>query len=121
MTCKLRSLYLCVENMSRAIDFYETLLNQPVTVRDPVYSVFDIGGFRLGLFAYKTQKEMHTYGSNCLPSIEFENLAQLNQKLSGKKMVFPLQRIGPMWVSECEDSEGNHIELTAPWNEEVKL
>ena len=121
MTCKLRSLYLCVEDMRRAIDFYEALLEQPVTARDPVYSVFDINGFRLGLFAYKTQGEIHTYGSSCLPSIEFESLEQLNRKLSGKKMVFPLQRIGPMWVSECEDSEGNHIELTAPWNEEVRL
>lgn len=115
MTCKLRSLYLCVEDMSRAINFYEALLEQQATLRDPVYSVFDIGGFRLGLFAYKAQGEFHAYGSNCLPSIEFETLAQLERKLSGKKMVFPLRQIGPMWVSECEDSEGNHIELTAPF------
>ena len=115
MNCRLRSLYLCVEEMDRAIRFYEGLLEQPVTERDPVYSVFDLAGFRLGLFAYRTQNEHHTYGSNCLPSIEFESLDQLRQKLTGKTVVFPLQKIGPMWVSECEDSEGNHIELTAPY------
>jgi predicted enzyme related to lactoylglutathione lyase len=30
------------------------------------------------------------------------------------KIVFPLKTIGENWVSEFEDSEGNHIEVTAP-------
>ena len=36
------------------------------------------------------------------------------RKLAGQKVVFPLRRIGPNWVSEIEDSEGNRLELTAP-------
>lgn len=51
MNCSIKSLYLCVKDMNRAIDFYENLFEQTVTVRDEIYSVFDINGFRLGLFA----------------------------------------------------------------------
>ncbi|RLP94317.1 VOC family protein, partial [Micromonospora sp. CV4] len=49
----LSSLYVCVKDMERAIRFYETLLGQKVTKKDPVYSVFDIDGFRYGLFAHE--------------------------------------------------------------------
>lgn len=49
MDWNIRSLYFCVADMSRAIAFYEDLL----TIRDDIYSVFNINGFRLGLFAYQ--------------------------------------------------------------------
>lgn len=114
MECKIQSLYLCVLDMERAIDFYEEFFDQTVTERDDIYSVFDINGFRLGLFAFKKMNECHTFGSNCLPSIEVESLDFLEQKLSGLKIVFPLTQIGINWVSEFIDSEGNHIEITAP-------
>ena len=52
MKCKICSLYICVEDMNRAINFYEDFFEQPVTERDKLYSVFDINGFRFGLFAY---------------------------------------------------------------------
>ncbi|MBP7348757.1 MAG: GNAT family N-acetyltransferase [Butyrivibrio sp.] len=108
------SLYLCVKDMDRAIAFYENFLEQKVTCRDEIYSVFDIAGFRLGLFAYQKKKEPHTFGDNCLPSIAVENLTLLKQKLFGLTLCFPLTKIGANWVTEFIDSEGNHIELTAP-------
>lgn len=114
INCHLRSLYLCVEDMDRAIRFYEAFFEHPVAERDPVYSVFDIAGFRLGLFAYRVQGETHGLGSNCLPSVEVESLEMLKCKLEGKKVVFPITKIRGNWVSEFEDSESNRIELTAP-------
>lgn len=118
MNCTVKSLYLCVRDMERAIRFYEAFLEQPVTEKDELYSVFDIQGFRLGLFAYEKAGEKHIFGSNCLPSLEVDSLDILKNKLSGLKFVFPLRRIGQNWVSEFEDSEGNHIELTAPYRKE---
>lgn len=44
MNCTIRSLYLCVKDMDRAIRFYESFLEQPVTGRDDLYSVFDVNG-----------------------------------------------------------------------------
>lgn len=116
MNCQIKSLYLCVKDMERAIAFYESFFEQEVTEKDEIYSVFNIHGFRLGLFAFEKMKEAHTFGSNCLPSISVENVATLKQKLSNLEIVFPLKRIGTNWVSEFKDSEGNHIELTAPYD-----
>ena len=112
MNCNISSLYICVEDMDRAIKFYEDLFEQSVTERDNIYSVFALNGFRFGLFAYKIVNEKHTFGSNCLPSISVENLDILNAKIKGKEICYPLTKIGKNWVVEFVDSEGNHIEMT---------
>ena len=100
--------------MDRAIDFYEDLLDQTVTEKDDVYSVFDINGFRLGLFAFEKKGEEHVFGSNCLPSLSVDSLSVLEKKINGREVCFPLTRIKDNWVVEIVDSEGNHIEMTAP-------
>lgn len=114
MNCKIASLYICVKDMDRAIHFYEEFFEQSAVEIDNVYSVFDIKGFRFGLFAYKAMNETHTFGSNCLPSIGFEDVSTLRKKLEGKEICFPLTQIKKNWVAELIDSEGNHIEVTAP-------
>lgn len=114
MNCTIKSLYLCVKDMKRSIEFYENFFERQVSKRDEIYSVFDIEGFRVGLFAYQKVNEIHTFGNNCLPSIEVDTLATLKQKLENLKLVFELKQIGENWVCEFEDSEGNHIEMTTP-------
>lgn len=114
MNCTIKSLYLCVLDMERAISFYEGFFERPAAERNEIYSVFEIGGFRLGLFAFEKMNEHHIFGSNCLPSIEVDSVGIMEEKLRNLKVVFPLTLIGSNWVSEFEDSEGNHIELTAP-------
>lgn len=114
MKCTINSLYLCVEDMERAINFYENFFEKNVTEKDDIYSVFDINGFRLGLFAYKKMDEKHEFGSNCLPSIEVENIKILKNKITNLEICFPLTVIGNNWVVEIVDSEGNHLEITAP-------
>ncbi|HCW52873.1 MAG TPA: glyoxalase [Clostridium sp.] len=114
MKCSINSLYLCVNDMNRAIKFYEDFFEQCVTEKDEIYSVFDIQGFRLGLFAFKQMNEKHTFGSNCLPSISVENIDILKSKITNVEVCFPLTKIGSNWVAEFVDSEGNHIEITTP-------
>lgn len=113
MNCNIKSLYVCVKDMKRAIKFYEDLFEQKITEEDEVYSVFDINGFRYGLFAYEKMNEKHDFGSNCLPSISMESIYILEQKIRDKELCFPLTKIGTNWVVEIIDTEGNHIELTA--------
>lgn len=110
----LRSLYICVHDMDRALRFYEGFFERPAIVRDEVYSVFDLHGFRFGLFAYGKVGETHVFGSNCLPSIELDSLNKLKEKTDSMEKCFPLTKIGTNWVLEILDSEGNHIEVTAP-------
>ena len=112
MVCSINSLYLCVSDMDRAIRFYEDFFEKSVTEKDAIYSVFDIQGFRLGLFAFERMNENHTFGSNCLPSISVENIDILKSKIENFKICFPLTKIGSNWVVEFVDSEGNHIEIT---------
>ncbi len=114
MNCNIKSLYVCVKDMERAISFYEEFFEKKVTEKDDLYSVFDINGFRYGLFAYEKVNEKHVFGSNCLPSISVDNIIVLKQKIKDKELCFPLTKIGVNWVTEFIDSEGNHIELTAP-------
>ncbi len=114
MNCKISSLYICVKDMDRAVGFYEQLFDMPVTEKDDVYSVFEVGSFRFGLFAYEKKNEPHEFGSNCLPSISFESADLLRKKLEGKEICFELTKIRTNLVAEIIDSEGNHIELTAP-------
>ena len=100
--------------MDRAIKFYEAFFEKPVTERDKLYSVFNINGFRFGLFAYQIANEKHNFGSNCLPSISVDSIEVLKLKIQDKEICFPITRIGGNWVAEFVDSEGNHIEMTAP-------
>lgn len=118
MKFTLKSLYICVKDMDRAVKFYENLLGFPVTEYDEVYSIFDINGFRYGLFANDKKNEYHVYGNNCLPSLEVDDMEGLKGKLSLLKcpIVFPLTKIRNNWVLEFVDSEGNHIEATSPIN-----
>lgn len=114
MNCNIKSCYVCVKDMDRAVAFYEAFFGQPVTEKDDIYGVFDIEGFRFGLFAYEKMNEKHEFGSNCLPSISVENVDVLNEKIRDKELCFPMTKIGKNWVVEVIDSEGNHIEVTAP-------
>ncbi|MBR2587844.1 MAG: VOC family protein [Bacilli bacterium] len=100
--------------MKRAIEFYTNFFEKEPLKNDPIYSVFDINGFRFGLFAYKKMKEPHSFGSNCLPSIELDSIDILKEKIKDLEICFPLTKIGNNYVIEFVDSEGNHIELTTP-------
>ena len=109
---EIKSLYICVNDMQRAIDFYTDFFEKNPIKADSIYTVFDVNGFRFGLFAYKKMKEKHTFGSNCLPSIEVDSLEILKRKIENLKICFPLTKIENNYVVEFIDSEGNHIELT---------
>ena len=111
MKCCIDSLYICVEDMERAVRFYEDFFEMKVSERGGTVSCFEIAAFRFNLFACNAVGEKHTFGSNCLPSIHFDSLDSMDRKLSGKEICFPLTKIGRNWVAEFVDSEGNHIEV----------
>jgi len=113
---RIKSLYVCVKDMKRAIKFYEKLLGQKVTEMDEIYSVFDINGFRYGLFLNQKVNEKKVWGNNCVPSIEVNDISLIMKKLEELNcpIVFPLTIIGENKVLEFTDTEGNDIEITCP-------
>lgn len=114
LTFKIKSLYVCVKDMERAIRFYESLLGLKATEKDEIYSVFDINGFRYGLFANEKMNESKVWGNNCLPSFEVSDIDLIQKRLKqlNCSIVFPLTTIGCNKVLEFLDSEGNAIEIT---------
>ena len=118
MNCKIDSLYIIVDDLERAVAFYEDFFEQPVPEKGNIGSCFEIDGFRFNLFANEQVKEEHTFGTNCLPSIRFDSLEVMKQKLLNKEICFPLTKINKNWVAEFVDSEGNHIEVYTPIIEE---
>ncbi|MBR3133830.1 MAG: VOC family protein [Clostridia bacterium] len=111
---RIKSLYVCVDDMKRAINFYTKFFEKSPIKNDSIYSIFEIDDFRFGLFAYKEMNETHTFGSNCLPSIEVDSIEILKRKIENLEICFPLTKIENNYVVEFIDSEGNHIELTTP-------
>lgn len=109
----INSLYICIKDMERAIHFYERFFEQPVSVRDEVFSIFDIKGFRFCLFNNQKVNESVKWGDNCLPSFEVNDMDRLLEKLRTleAEIVFPLSKINNNWVLEFKDSEGNDIEV----------
>lgn len=116
LTFRINSLYVCVKDMQRSIEFYEKLFEQKVSERDEIYSIFDIKGFRYGLFANQKMNETKVWGNNCLPSFTVNDIDLIQKRLVELKcpIVFPLKTIGKNKVLEFTDSEGNDIEINCP-------
>ncbi|MBU3142692.1 VOC family protein [Clostridium sp. CF012] len=110
---KLNSLYICVKDMNRAIDFYEKLLQQSIEKRDEVFSSFSIDGFRFCLFNNNKAQEKVNWGDNCLPSFQVNDMNKLIDRLEilNAKIVFPVTKINNNLVLEFKDTEGNDIEV----------
>ena len=110
---KLNSIYICVKDMNRAIDFYGKLLKQSQEKTDEIFSIFNIHGFKFCLFNNMKVKEKVSWGDNCLPSFEVNDINKLIDRLEilNAKIVFPVTKINNNMVLEFTDTEGNDIEV----------
>lgn len=70
---KLKSLYVCVKDMKRAIEFYESLLGQKVTEKITyiVFLILMVSGMDY-LLMRRWMKQK--WGNNCLPSLEVNDI-----------------------------------------------
>jgi predicted enzyme related to lactoylglutathione lyase len=113
MKPKLESAYIAVENINRAINFYEWFLERSAAKKGESLYLFDVDGFRLFLFDHNNENEKVKYGDNCLLSFEVDDAEKTKEKIEdrGLKIVFPLTKILDNIVFEFEDPEGNQIEV----------
>jgi len=113
MKSKLESAYIAVENINRAINFYEWFLERSAAKKGESLYLFDVDGFRLFLFDHNNENEKIKYGDNCLLSFEVDDAEKTKEKIEdrGLKIVFPLTKILDNIVFEFEDPEGNQIEV----------
>jgi predicted enzyme related to lactoylglutathione lyase len=113
MIPKLESAYISVENIDRAINFYEWFLKRKATKKGDSLYLYNLDTFRLFLFDHNNEDEEIKYGDNCLLSFEVEDAKKTEEQIRkrGLKIVFPLKKILNNLVFEFEDPEGNHIEV----------
>jgi len=113
MKPKLESAYIAVENIDRAINFYEWFLERSAAKKGESLYLFDVDGFRLFLFDHNNENEEVKYGDNCLLSFEVDDARKTKEKIEDRnlKIVFSLTKIQDNLVFKFEDTEGNHIEI----------
>ncbi len=113
MKPKLESAYIAVENIDRALNFYEFFLERSAAKRGKSLYLFNVDGFRLFLFDHNKENEEVKYGDNCLLSFEVDNAEKIKEKIEKRnlKIVFPITKILDNLVFEFEDPAGNHIEV----------
>jgi len=113
MKPKLESAYIAVENIDRALNFYEWFLERSSHKKNESLYIFNVDGFRFFLFDHNNENEEIKYGDNCLLSFEVDDAEKTKEKIEelNLKIVFPLTKILDNLVFEFEDPEGNHLEV----------
>ncbi len=118
-TMKFDHVYVSVQNMDRAIIFYEDLFEQKVSHREEnQWADFDMGnGCYFGLIDSKIIDEKRTVGNNTIPVFSSGDVDGIFEKVKkhGTKITFSPKALTHTdyryYCFECEDTEGNLIEI----------
>ncbi|MBU0577052.1 VOC family protein [Patescibacteria group bacterium] len=111
--------YVSVKNMDRAIAFYEDLFGVKVANREEnQWADFDFGkGCFFGLIEPKIIDEKRIVGNNSIPVFRSDDVDGIYEKVKkyGVKITFPPTDLAfttyRYYCFECEDTEGNLIEI----------
>jgi catechol 2,3-dioxygenase-like lactoylglutathione lyase family enzyme len=109
------NVWVPVEDIKRALDFYRDILGFPVIKQDGSWAEIDANGFNIGLNGREPQGTRVQGG----PVITFqpeEGLEAAVEELNGKGVEFPAQISEHEWgrVATFKDSEGNDLQLYEP-------
>jgi predicted enzyme related to lactoylglutathione lyase len=119
MKIRLDHIYLSVENMDRAINFYEDFLGKEVSHREEnTWADFDIGsGVYFGLINPNIISNKRTIGNNSIPVFWSDDVDSLFQKIKSYKckVVGEPENLDftdyPYRCFQFYDTEGNLIEV----------
>jgi predicted enzyme related to lactoylglutathione lyase len=109
------NVWVPVEDIERALDFYQNTFEFAMIKRDGPWSEIDAEGLNIGLNAREPQGARAGGG----PVIPFQPEAGLEaavEELEGKGVEFPAQISEHEWghVATFKDSEGNDLQLYEP-------
>ncbi len=116
---KLDHVYVSVENMERAISFYEDLLAQKIThLEEDTWADFDLGnGVYFGLINPKYVGNKRIVGNNTVPVFFADDVDEIFEKVKkyNVKIISQLEELPytdyHYKCFQCEDTEGNLIEV----------
>ena len=109
------SVWVPVQDLERAVDFYGKTLGLPVTKQEDGWAEVDANGLMLGLNAREPEGASTEGG----PVITFEPEGEIDEakrQLEGRGVEFVAEISEHPWgrIATFKDSEGNDLQLFAP-------
>jgi len=109
---KLSSLYITVQDMDRAIQFYSKFLQIKPTIHEARFSSFNLNGFGFDLFAPAEDGEERILGNSTIPVFETDDLNFERKRVLGLGCELVLeQQINGYNLFQFKDTEDNIIEV----------
>lgn len=113
MKPQIKAIYVAVQDMDRAVKFYEDIFDVKVSSKDERMSSFDFDNITLLLFNSKIDNEIISSGNNVVPNIQVEDVNKMLKLIKSKscEIVMPLEKIEKYYIFQAKDTEGNIIEF----------
>ncbi len=113
MKPQIKAIYVAVQDMDRAVKFYEDIFDVKVSSKDERMSSFDFDNITFLLFNPKIDNEKISSGNNVVPNIQVEDVNKMLELIKSKKceIVMPLEKIEKYTLFQAKDTEGNVIEF----------
>jgi len=113
MKPQIKAIYVAVQNMDRAVKFYEDIFDVKVSSKDEKMSSFDFDNITFLLFNPKLDNEIISRGNNVVPNIQVEDVNKMLELIKNKncEIVLPLEKIEKYNLFQAKDTESNVIEF----------
>jgi predicted enzyme related to lactoylglutathione lyase len=110
---KLNALYVGTTNMRRSLDFYREVFRRAPAQEQERFSIFNLGGAAFGIFYAAYDGEDLTFGNNCVPNIQVDDIGAEYERLSALALRIDrgIREIGSYRYFQFADLDGNWIEL----------
>ena len=113
MKPQVKAIYVAVQDMDRAVKFYEDVFGVKVSSKDERMSSFGFKNVTFLLYNPKIDGETISSGNNVVPNIQVEDVNKMLELIKSKncKIVLPLEKTGEYYLFQARDTEGNIIEF----------
>lgn len=111
---ELTSVYVGVEEMDRAVFFYEALFEQSPAQHEERFSRFEFGSVDFGLYNAGYDGFDLEFGNNCVPNFEVVDIEEAWERIDqiAPEIVHDeIQVFGDYRTFHFIDTEGNEIEV----------
>lgn len=111
---RMSSVYVCVEDMERALDFYRDLFEAEPAQEEERFSTFEFDTVDFGLYNAGYDGVDIEFGDNCVPNFEVEDVEAAYRRIErfAPEMVHDdILEFGEYRTFHVVDTEGNVIEV----------
>ncbi|WP_135364850.1 VOC family protein [Halosimplex halophilum] len=110
---ELTTVYVGVEDMDRALEFYAELFGTGPATADDRFSTFAFDGVDFGLYRAGADGGEFAFGDNCVPNFEVEDVEAEFERVSelAPAVVHGIVDVDGYRCFHVRDTEGNTIEI----------